>query len=107
MPRRPLPTRAHPLAPACFPGMTTLDWIVLALVALFGLAGFRRGFIVGALSLAGLVAGAIAGARVGPLLLPEGSRSPYAPLFALAGALLLGGLLASGLEQLGARLRNA
>jgi S1-C subfamily serine protease len=86
--------------------MTTLDWIIVALVALFGLAGFRRGFIVGALSLGGLVAGALVGARVGPLLLPEGSHSPYAPLFALAGALTLGGLLASGLERLGARLRN-
>jgi S1-C subfamily serine protease len=88
------------------PGMTTLDWIIVALLALFGIAGFRRGFIVGALSLAGFVAGAVVGARIGPLLLPDGSRSPYAPLFALAGALLLGGLLASGLERLGARLRN-
>ena len=85
--------------------MTTLDWIIVALVALFGLAGLRRGFIVGALSLAGFVAGAILGARIGPLLLPDGSRSPYAPLFALAGALLLGGLLASGLERLGLRVR--
>jgi S1-C subfamily serine protease len=86
--------------------MTTLDWIIGVLVVLFGLAGLRRGFIVGALSLGGLVAGALVGARVGPLLLPEGSHSPYAPLFALAGALLLGGLLASGLERLGARMRN-
>jgi S1-C subfamily serine protease len=86
--------------------MTLLDWIIVALVALFGLAGFRRGFIVGALSLAGFVAGAVLGARVGPLLLPEGSHSPYAPLFALSGALLLGGLLSSGLERLGARLRS-
>lgn len=86
--------------------MTTLDWIIVALVAVFGVAGMRRGFIVGALSLGGLVAGALVGARVGPLLLPDGSHSPYAPLFALAGALLLGGLLASGLERLGARLRN-
>lgn len=86
--------------------MTTLDWIVVGLVALFGLAGLRRGFIVGALALAGLAAGAVAGARVGPLLLPLGSRSPYAPVFALAGALLLGGLLAGALERLGARLRS-
>ncbi|HET6449623.1 MAG TPA: MarP family serine protease [Conexibacter sp.] len=86
--------------------MTTLDWIILALVALFGLMGSRRGFIVGALSLAGLVAGAVVGARVGPLLLPDGAHSPYAPLFALSGALLLGGLFANGLERLGARLRN-
>jgi uncharacterized membrane protein required for colicin V production len=107
MRRRALLTGVRPLAAACFRfEMTTLDWIIVVLVALFGLAGFRRGFIVGALSLGGLVAGAIVGARVGPLLLPEGSHSPYAPLFALAGALLLGGLFASGLERLGARLRN-
>ena len=86
--------------------MTTLDWIIVALVALFALAGFRRGFIVGALALAGFAAGAVLGARLGPLLLPDGSHSPYAPLFALAGALLVGGMLASGLERLGARLRR-
>lgn len=86
--------------------MTTLDWIVVGLVALFGLAGLRRGFIVGALALAGLAAGAFVGARLAPRLLPEGSHSPYAPLFALAGALLLGGTLAGALERLGARLRS-
>jgi len=88
------------------PPMTTLDWIIVALAGLFGLAGFRRGFIVGALALAGFAAGAIVGARIGPLLLPDGARSPYAPLFALAGALMLGGLLAGMLERLGARLRQ-
>ena len=46
------------------------------------------------------------GSRLGPLLLEEGSRSPYAPLFALAGALALGGALASTLEVLGFRLRH-
>jgi len=86
--------------------MTTLDWIVLGFVALFGAAGFRRGFVVGGLALAGFAAGAVAGARIGPLLLPKGAHSPYAPLFALAGALMLGGLLAGWLERLGARLRN-
>jgi hypothetical protein len=68
--------------------------------------GYAQGLIVGALSLAGFAAGAVLGARLGPLLLAEGSRSPYAPLFALVGALLLGGLTASGLEVLGFRLRG-
>ncbi|HYV16859.1 MAG TPA: MarP family serine protease [Conexibacter sp.] len=86
--------------------MTTLDWVIVALAGLFALAGFRRGFIVGALALAGFAAGAVLGARLGPLLLPDGSRSPYAPLFALSGALLAGGLLANGLERVGARLRR-
>ena len=87
--------------------MTALDWIIVALVALFALFGYLRGFIVGALALAGFAAGALLGARVGPLILPDGSHSPYAPLFALAGALFVGGLLSSGLETLGMRLRGA
>ncbi len=86
--------------------MTTLDWIIVVLVAMFGLAGFRRGFIVGALALGGFAAGALLGAHLAPRLLPDGAHSPYAPLFALVGALLLGGLLAGALERLGARLRN-
>lgn len=86
--------------------MTTLDVIIVAFVAVFALAGFRRGFLVGALALAGFAAGAAIGARVGPLILPQGSHSPYAPLFGLAGALLVGGLLASGLERLGLLLRR-
>ncbi|HXE46537.1 MAG TPA: MarP family serine protease [Conexibacter sp.] len=85
--------------------MTTLDWVIVALVAVFALAGFRRGFIVGALALVGFAGGALVGARVGPLLLPEGARSPYAPLFALSGALLVGGIFASALERLGVRVR--
>lgn len=86
--------------------MTTLDWVIVAGTALVALAGFRRGFLVGVLALAGFAAGAFLGARLGPLLLPDGSRSPYAPLFGLAGALLVGGLLASMLETVGAQLRR-
>lgn len=87
-------------------GVTTIDWVIVALVALFALFGWMRGFIVGALSLAGFALGAVLGARVGPLLLPDGSHSPYAALFALAGALLVGGLLSSGLETIGIKLRQ-
>src|SRR3954469_22274681 len=68
--------------------------------------GFLQGLIVGALSLAGFALGAIAGARLAPLLLSDGSHSPYAPLFALLGAILLGGVLAMGLESLGFKLRG-
>jgi S1-C subfamily serine protease len=86
--------------------VTTIDWVIVGLVALFALFGWMRGFIVGALSLGGFALGALLGARVGPLLLPDGSHSPYAALFALAGALLVGGLLSSGLETLGLKLRR-
>src|SRR3954447_11765439 len=68
--------------------------------------GFLQGLIVGALSLIGFAAGAVAGARLAPLLLKEGSHSPYAPLFALLGAIILGGIFAMGLESLGFKLRG-
>lgn len=62
---------------------------------------------MGALSLFGFAVGAFIGTRLAPLVLSEGSRSPYAPLFGLLGALLAGGVLASGLEGIGGRVRSA
>jgi S1-C subfamily serine protease len=87
--------------------VTLLDWIIVAFAGILASFGFRRGFIVGVLSFAGFALGAFIGTRLGPLLLPRGSSSPYAPAFGLIGALLAGGILASGLEGLGLRLRRA
>jgi uncharacterized membrane protein required for colicin V production len=84
-----------------------LDWIIVAFAAVLATFGFRRGFIVGVLSFAGFALGAFLGTRLGPLLLPHGSSSPYAPAFGLFGALLAGAILASGLEGVGLRLRSA
>jgi uncharacterized membrane protein required for colicin V production len=86
--------------------VTKLDWIIVAFAALLAGFGFRRGFIVGVLSFAGFAVGAFLGTRLGPLLLPRGSASPYAPAFGLIGALLAGAILATGLEGLGFRLRR-
>ena len=85
--------------------MTLLDWIIVAFTLLMAFWGYAQGLIVGALSLIGFAGGAFLGSRIGPLVLAEGSSSPYAPLFALVGALLVGGMLASGLEVLGFHLR--
>src|SRR5918994_1323101 len=68
--------------------------------------GYAQGLIVGALSLGGFAIGAFLGSRLGPLVLEEGSSSPYAPLSALVGAILLGGILASLAEVLGFHLRR-
>ncbi|MGI8592911.1 MAG: MarP family serine protease [Solirubrobacteraceae bacterium] len=86
--------------------MTAVDWIIVAFVLLLAGYGYMQGFIVGALSLVGFVGGAILGTRLGPELLPEGAESPYAPLFGLAGALLAGVVLATGLESVGSGLRR-
>jgi S1-C subfamily serine protease len=86
--------------------VTKLDWIILAFAVILAMFGFRQGLIVGALSFAGFAAGAFIGTRLGPLLLPQGSSSPYAPAFGLAGALLGGAIFATGLEGLGFMLRR-
>jgi hypothetical protein len=86
--------------------VTLLDWLIVAFAASLALVGWAQGFIVGALSLAGFVGGAIAGARIGPLVLHGGSASPYAPIFALVAALVAGGLLATSLEGVGLVLRR-
>jgi uncharacterized membrane protein required for colicin V production len=85
--------------------VTGLDWIILAFVTLLAVYGYGQGFVVGALSLVGFLGGAFAGSRLAPLLLEEGSRSPYAPLVTLVAAVLGGTVLAVGFETVGRRLR--
>jgi S1-C subfamily serine protease len=87
--------------------VTGVDWLIVAFTALLAFYGYLQGFIVGVLSLAGFAIGALLGTRLVPLLLPAGAHSRYAPLFGLLGALLAGGVLASGFEGLGLRARSA
>lgn len=87
-------------------GMTAIDWVIVVFCLLLAFYGYMQGFIVGVLSLIGFGIGAFIGTRIGPLVLPGGSHSQYAPLFGLLGALLAGGILASGLEGVGIRVRR-
>ena len=87
--------------------MTGVDWIILGFVLLLALFGYAQGFVAGALSLIGFAVGAWLGTRLGPLLLPDGKDSPYAPLFGLFGALLAGAVLAAGFEGAGSAARRA
>jgi trypsin-like peptidase/colicin V production protein len=86
--------------------LSILDWVILGFTGLLALYGYAQGFVVGALSLIGFAVGAFLGTRIAPLLLHSGDRSTYAPLFTLVGALLVGGVCASGLEAFGGRLRD-
>jgi uncharacterized membrane protein required for colicin V production len=100
------PCGSLPLAhPPRSGSLTSVDWLIVVFTLLLALAGARQGFVVGALSLAGFALGAFVGTRLAPIVLSEGSRSPYAPLLGLVGALLAGSLLATGLGELGQRLR--
>jgi len=86
--------------------VTVLDWAILAFTFALALWGYRQGLIVGALTLLGFSAGAFIGSRVGPLLLTKGSHSPYAPLCAALGALLIGALMAVTVESFALGLRE-
>jgi S1-C subfamily serine protease len=81
------------------------DWIVLVVVVVAALYGLANGLVRGALSLAGFALGAYAGARLAPGLLSEGS--PYAPLFALGGAIIGGMLLQMAAGIAGGVLRTS
>ena len=80
--------------------MTGLDWLIIVFALAMGFWGYEQGLIVGFFSLAGFAVGAFLGSRLGPALLADGSKSPYAPATALAGALLIGGIVAVSLEGL-------
>jgi uncharacterized membrane protein required for colicin V production len=83
--------------------VTKVDLIVLGFVALTAFIGWKKGLVASALSLAGIVLGAWLGSRLAPQLLQDGTKSPYTPLAALAGA-AVGAIL---LETLGTLIGSA
>lgn len=87
--------------------MTALDWGIAAFTFVLALWGFRQGLIVGALALGGLAGGAVLGSRLAPVFLEHGSNSPYAPLAALVGAIVVGSVTLALAASLGERLRES
>jgi S1-C subfamily serine protease len=85
--------------------LTALDWGIVAFTLALGIWGYRQGLIVGLLTLFGFASGAFIGSRVAPLVLRQGTESPYAPLFAALGGLILGALVAVALETMALGLR--
>ena len=86
--------------------MTAIDWIIIGFTALIAFWGYGQGLVVSALSLVGFAAGAFVGSRLAPLLLAQGSRSPYAPMFGLVGALVVGAVVSVVLEAVGTNIRR-
>ena len=86
--------------------MTSVDWIAAGVIAIAALTGLRRGLVGGVLGLAGIAAGAYLGAKLAPELL-SGRESPYTPLVALGGALVLVILLQSVASMAGSAIRTS
>jgi S1-C subfamily serine protease len=84
-----------------------LDLILLVLVAAFAVSGYRQGFIIGALSFAGFVAGAIIGTLFAPALARSLTSQPaqqaLIAVVAVFIAAMVGQLLASAI---GAAMRS-
>jgi len=86
--------------------VTLVDWFLVAFVVVAALGGAAQGFVWSGLSLAGLIVGAIIGGRLAPVLLTAGSSSPYAPVFAVAGAITLAVVFEVVGSSLGAAVRS-
>ncbi|MBI5310773.1 MAG: MarP family serine protease [Actinobacteria bacterium] len=85
--------------------MSLVDLIIIGFVAMMAAWGFRQGAVMGVSSLVGFMAGVYLGTRLANSLLEGGNASPYAPLFALAAALVLGTIVAELTVALGFRFR--
>ena len=86
--------------------MTSIDWIVAGVIAISALIGLRRGLIGGLLGLAGIVVGAYLGAKLAPEFLSD-RESPYTPLVALGGAVMLVILFQSIASMAGSAIRTS
>jgi S1-C subfamily serine protease len=78
-----------------------LDLILLVLIAAFAVAGYRQGFIIGILSLAGFIGGAFLGAVIAPsisrALAQAASMRAIIAIIVVFASAVLGMLLASGI----------
>jgi hypothetical protein len=86
--------------------VTPVDWIALVVVVLAALAGMRRGLILSAFSLVGLVLGAFVGSRVAPHVLSGGPSSLWIDFAGLAGAVVGAALFQTVAVIAGSKLRG-
>ena len=78
-----------------------LDLVLIALIAAFAVAGYRQGFIIGVLSLAGFVLGVAGGALIAPGISRALAKSTqwqaFIAILVVFGAAVVGMLIASAL----------
>ncbi|MEV4842116.1 MarP family serine protease [Micromonospora matsumotoense] len=86
--------------------MSAVDLVLLLLILVFAISGYRQGFVIGALSFSGFFLGALIGLQLGPLLarqfIDSGTRV-LVSLVAVFGLAVLGQALAG---WLGSHLRR-
>ncbi len=85
--------------------MTLIDWSIIFFVIALAVWGFNQGAVIGVSSMLGFLGGTWIGTNVAGKLLEHGNESPYTPLFALAAALVVGGIIAEITLALGFKVR--
>lgn len=84
-----------------------VDLVLILLMLVFAVSGYRQGFVVGVLSFVGFFGGALVGLQVGPVLarqVQDASLRVVVSLIAIFGLAVLGQVLAG---WLGSHLRHA
>jgi S1-C subfamily serine protease len=81
--------------------VTLFDLVLIVVIVMLALSGFRRGLVVGLASLIGLVVGGYVGIKLAPELLAD-SDTRYTPLVTF-GAAIVGGVLGQSLAIFAAR----
>jgi S1-C subfamily serine protease len=81
--------------------VTLFDLVLIVVIVMLALSGFRRGLVVGLASLLGLVVGGYIGIKLAPELLAD-SDNRYTPLVTFAAA-VVGGVLGQSLAIFAAR----
>ncbi|MEE6307464.1 MarP family serine protease [Plantactinospora veratri] len=87
--------------------MSVVDVVLILLMLLFAISGYRQGFVIGLLSFTGFFGGALIGLQVGPLLAEQftsNSTRVVVALVSIFGLAVLGQALAG---WLGSHLRHA
>lgn len=87
--------------------MSVVDVVLILLVLIFAVSGYRQGFVVGALSFAGFFGGALVGLQVGPMAgeqFDDEALRVVVSLIAIFGLAVLGQAVAG---WLGSRVRRA
>jgi S1-C subfamily serine protease len=85
--------------------MTILDWSIVFFVTALAVWGFNQGAVIGVSSVLGFLGGIWIGTHLASTLLEKGNASPYTPLFALAAALIVGGVIAEITLLVGFKVR--
>lgn len=90
--------------------MNTFDIVILSVVAMLAVVGYRQGFIIGVSSLIGMALGGVVGTRVARAVLEEVAAdqraSELAPLMGLAVGLLIMLVGTIAMQDLGGELRG-